>query len=508
MILLKRKFIYNVIFGKINFKLLFDGILVGIFSGALSVLYRYIIFNLEKIRNIIFQSDKVILVIAGFTLMGLIVNYLLKYSPLSGGSGIPQIRAEILGKISMKENRIIPSKFIGGSMAALAGLSLGREGPSIQIGGAGAKLLAKILKRDSAHEKYMISAGASAGLAAAFNAPLAATLFSLEELHKSFSEFILIPCIISSVIANAISFSLMGQETAFSFKVIKNFPVDLIWIVMIIGIFSGLIGVIFNKGLVGFQKLYRKVQVPAYVKLIFIFILAVFIGYNFHTIVGGGHHLVEEMARENYGIKILVILLFAKMLYTFISYGSGVQGGIFLPVLVLGALVGLIFFNISSIFINIDDLYVNFMILGMAGVLTAVVRAPIMSIVLVMEMTGSFSQLLNLTMVSIVAYFVADMCNEEPIYDSLFKGIMERFKNKTSSQSNQYNLNEYIIMDNMDCINLSLRDAQWPAPMNIVSITRDGIEFVPTAEDKLLIGDKILVITNSESTFEVDKYFL
>ena len=124
----------------------------------------------------------------------------------------------------MEEVPTIASKIIGGGLGNLMGFSLGREGPSIQIGGASAKLVGKFLKREPDEIKYLITAGAAAGLAAAFNAPLAGCIFAIEELHKSYSKYVLLPALIASITANFISFVLMGNETAFSFAVAESLP--------------------------------------------------------------------------------------------------------------------------------------------------------------------------------------------------------------------------------------------------------------------------------------------
>lgn len=507
---MKKDFIKKPTNNNMILRMVVDGIVIGIFSGLFSVLYRYIISKTDILRNYIYSFKDIkhiALWVVLFIIMAIIMGLLLKWEPLSGGSGIPQIRAEVLERTSMDENKTLISKFIGGSFANIAGLSLGREGPSIQIGGAVAKKVAKVLKRDNIETKYMITAGASAGLSAAFNAPIAGTLFSLEEIHKSFSHFVMIPCIIASVIANYISFLILGQESAFSFSVETSLPVKYIYLVIILGIVSGLIGVLFNKGLIMSQKLYKKSGLSQTKRLIFAMLVAIFVGYKFSFATGGGHGLVEQVAENLFDVKFLLVVLIIKLVYTWISYGSGAQGGIFLPVLVLGGVTGAIFFKSVNPFMDINEYYINFIILGMAGILTAVVRAPIMSILLVTEMTGSFNHLISLTFVSVVAFFIAETLKNPPIYESLFDGIMKNLNIKSVSDESGYGIYEYIISNLTPCVGKTLEQADFPHHLIIASIERDGIEFVPNSKEKLLSGDKVVVISKSKYHYNIEEYF-
>lgn len=496
---------------KLNLRLVFDGIIIGIVSGSFSVLYRYIITKTNSVREYIFNFrdfPHVFLWLILFIAMAIIMGQLLKWEPLSGGSGIPQIRAEVLQRVSMNERRTLVSKFIGGTFGNIAGLSLGREGPSIQIGGSVAKIVAKILRRDEIETQYMITAGSSAGLAAAFNAPLAGTLFSLEEIHKTFSHYVMVPCIIASIIANYISFLALGESSAFSFKVLQTLPVRYIYMAIVIGIFTGFIGVLFNVSLIGAQKIYKKTGLSVTGKLILVMVIAIIVGYFLHFTTGGGHMLAENVAEDIFPLRTLIFILFIKLIYTCLSYGSGAQGGIFLPVLVLGGVTGAVLYKLLLPYASgIDGYYVNFIILGMAGILTAVVRAPIMSILLVTEMTGSFSHLISLTVVSIVAYFIAETLNNPPIYESLFDGIMKNLNIKTVSDDDSFGIYDYVISDLMPFAGKTLEEIEFPNHLIVASIRRDGIDIIPNSKDRLMPGDNITVIAKARYHFNIDEFF-
>ena len=168
-----------------------EGFLVGLIAGLVVLLYRVLLEFAGKWMNLILQYGRENPVIAGgwfllLAVMACIVGKLVKWEPMISGSGIPQVEGEMMGKLTQRWWRILPAKFLGGFLSLLAGLSLGREGPSIQIGAMAGKAVSKVLDRGKTEEKYLLTCGASAGLAAAFHAPLAGVMFSLEEIHKNF----------------------------------------------------------------------------------------------------------------------------------------------------------------------------------------------------------------------------------------------------------------------------------------------------------------------------------
>lgn len=403
------------------------GILVGALAGIISVFYRYLIHLTDNLRKYVYGLEPLYLLFSVliFIAIGTLAAKLLKWAPFSGGSGIPQIKAELEGQIEMKAERVIVSKLAGGSLLNIVGFSLGREGPSIQTGGMVGKLCAKLFKLKDEDVKMLISAGAAAGLSAAFNAPIAGVMFCVEELHKEVSHRILVPTIAATTVANSVSYLLMGNERSFSFRVDEILPLKYIWVAVIIGIATGIIGMLFNRGILKSQNIWNRAEISMETKMQILVVMGMFMGILFFPVTGGGHGLVENFAKGQYEIKILIAFLILKMMYTVVAYGSGAQGGIFLPVLVLGAIVGSCVYQLLDQ--NIFDVYlINFIILGMVGILSAVVRAPILAIILVLEMTGNFSVMLMLAVVSIVALVTAELLNCPPIYDSLYDRIVSK----------------------------------------------------------------------------------
>lgn len=494
-------------------RVVLDGLLVGFLAGALTVFYRIMLSFFDRLRDTIFHNGQSFLYIGLIVLLffsfSLIVGYLVKWCPLSSGSGIPQIQGELLGTVDMDAEKVIFSKFIGGGLANLSGLSLGREGPSIQIGGAAGKLLSRWLKKDTNEERFMISAGASAGLAAAFNAPISGTIFALEEMHKNFSPLILIPCLIASIVADYLSKNIFGLESSFHFIVLSSpLPLSNYPHIIGLGIFAGLVGALFNYLILRGQDFYKKLPLPPVLRPSVAFLTSIALGFTVYDVLGGGHHLVEKLIETDMSTQFLLLLFVLKLLFTALSYGSSAQGGIFLPVLVLGALSGGLYVSFVGRTSLLDSIYFsNFVILGMAGILTAVVRSPILSIMLVTEMVGSLSHMLAFCLVAIVSYLTAELLGSLPIYESLLERLLSRSTQELDDSIEEKTVTEFTIALNASICGKKLKDIVLPEKVLIVSVKRGATEFIPNGKTSLSGGDRITVLCDKSNLATVKDYF-
>ena len=488
-------------YSKLKRRLVTDGILAGILGGFFSLIYRWALSKTDVIRDVIYrdqQGSHILLWILFSIGAGLIIGQLVKWEPLSAGSGIPQVQGEILGLFDMKPLRILFSKMTGGILSNLTGLSLGREGPSIQIGAAMGKIASKLLKRDATEENYLISAGASAGLAAAFNAPLAGTLFTLEEMHKNFSALLLIPSLIAAVIADFMSKYIFGLSPVFQFQVTQSLPLKFYYLVVLTGVITGVIGVIFIKAITLFQDAYKNAKIDARYWPVIAIIILVALGYYNPDLLGGGHHLMEEISSGGFAIPALISFLIAKLLLTALSYGSKAQGGIFLPVLVMGGITGMLMFQLVQQGGFLDTGFsANFIIYGMAGILTAVVRSPILSIILVTEMTGSFQHLLPISIIAICAYLTAELLKCLPIYEILLERIIGK-SGETQIETKRV-IHTFRLPGMSIMVNKKVRELNLPSKTLIVAIDRSGDEIIPDGNTILRAGDEITVVIYSKN---------
>ena len=409
-----------------RYKLVLEGVLSGAFAGLVAIALRLTISRADALRAqaIALIPGKPGYIAAMFAvLLGLagLVTLLLKWEPLISGSGIPQLEAEMEGHIDQKWWRVLLAKFLGSALALGAGLSLGREGPSIQLGAMAGKGTAEIT-RDREDSRLIMTLGACAGLSAAFNAPFAGVLFALEEVQKRFSADVLVSSMAASIVANLLSVAIVGNAPIFALGALTIMPLKYLWLMPLLGIFLGCAGALYNRCVALSQNLYARVR-NRYARTAIPFLLAGLLALAAPQVLGSGHELVAQTG-AGMAIETLVFLFVAKFLFSMASFGSGVPGGIFLPLLVLGALSGGIFAGGAQM-VGISSAYFpNFVTLGMAGIFAAIVRAPITGIILICEMTGSFSQFLNVSLVSLCAYLVADGLRTQPIYEQLLARML------------------------------------------------------------------------------------
>ena len=240
-----------------------EGLLAGAVSGLIVMLYRIALtFAGQWLNKILEYINGHPLRILGWfavlLLMAVLVGRLVKWEPMISGSGIPQVEGEVLGKLSQNWKRVLPTKFAGGFLCLLGGLSLGREGPSIQLGAMGGQGVSRLLDRGKTEERYLMTCGASAGLAAAFHAPLAGVMFALEEIHKGFSVSLLISVMTASVTADYICSHIMGIDPVFQFELEHVLPQNYYWMLLILGVILGFLGAFYNKVMIKAQELYKK----------------------------------------------------------------------------------------------------------------------------------------------------------------------------------------------------------------------------------------------------------
>ena len=496
-----------------QFKLFWEGIVVGIFSGLVVSLFRFLLLKAETFRISLYAKlvqlpdsyaagwFAVLLMIGG------VLYWLTKHEPMAGGSGIPQVKGVILGLMRMNWFRILWVKLTAGVVGLGAGLSLGREGPSIQLGAVMAQGVSRFLGRTRMEERYLITSGASAGLAAAFNAPLAGVMFSLEELHRNFSAVVLLPAMTAAMTATFVSQLLFGRALTFNFRSIPRFPLDEhVLYAIVIAVIAGICGVVFNAGLLNIHRFYSlPVFKNLYVKITFALLCAGVLGFVLPQVLGGGNRLVDELAMKIFPLRLLFTMLAGKFIFTLISYGTGVPGGFFLPMLVLGALVGSICASFLTMFqLILPSHGANMLIIAMAAFFSASVRAPITGTVLICEMTGSFYHLMILGMASAIAYIVAQLCGSPPIYEAL---LLRSLKNHSTPEPNtvkkERNIIEVPVSSGSQIENKKVGEISWPPHTLLVDVKRGSDQLIPDGSTIIRAGDFLYVLAETENAEEV-----
>ena len=480
-----------------TFKLLMAGCGVGVAAALTAVAYRYALGFAEEARTGMFESVNSPLgaaaVFAVLIILGLITGYITQKEPMIKGSGIPQVKGQLLGYFAPSWLSIMIKKFITGTLCIFAGLSLGREGPSVQLGAMAGQGFAEVTGINGGDRKYLIVCGACAGLAAAFNAPLAGLMFALEEIHKNFSRKAIFPAMAAAMCADAVSKLFFGTDAVLHMVQIEMPPMKYYLLYIVLGAVCGVFGAIYNKTLFVVQKLYKKIPVSDTIRIAIPFAIAGVVGFTFPAIMGGGHGLIDMLAGGTAALSLMIMLLIGKFIFSMISFCSGAPGGIFFPLLVLGALAGSIVGRVSVMTLGIPESYVvNFMLLGMAGLFSGIVRAPLTGIVLVAEMSGSFTQFMGLAMVSCVSWLVAYMLKSRPVYEQMLDNIAPDHVG-TEEEELDTALMEMVIPFGSPVDGVSIKNLGLPANCHIVDIERRGVSLIPNGSTYIKSGDVLKV---------------
>jgi len=345
-----------------------------------------------------------------------------RFSPEAGGSGIPQIKGFILGERSLEWRRLLPTKFLAGVIGIGGGLALGREGPTIQMGGATGLMVSEWfrVKPGEGERKALIAAGAGAGLAAAFNAPLAGVMFVLEELSGNFTPVVLVAAFLASVSADVVGRVLTGEMPVFHLHDMPAPSLSVLPAALLLGVGTGLVGVLFNRCLLKSLDLQARLRWSPWALGGMAGAFVGLAGAIYPGVAGTGGALAEQALTGEIALRWLPAFFLARFFLTMSSYGTGAAGGIFAPLLVLGAIGGLAFGHLAHAVVpSMASQPEVFAVIGMGGLLTAIVRAPLTGIVLMIELTGKYDFMLPLLACCLVAYGVAEALRDIPIYEAL-----------------------------------------------------------------------------------------
>ena len=487
---------------KYIFRLTVQGVMVGIFAGLMVCLYRFLLYGSEHVLrdylNIIHGNVfYIILFFIALAIMGLLVDFLTKWEVDSAGSGIPQVYAEVKGHMEANWAKVLFSKIVSGVLTALGGLSLGPEGPSVQIGGMAGKGVAKLFKGSKTDELRLILVGSAVGITAAFNAPLAGVLFVLEEINHGFDKTLVFIALVSAIVSDFISKVIFGQSTQLTF-IIPNIPLGYYWLLVVLGVLIGLLGYVYNVGMVRSSDFVSSLKIPSWLKFVGVFMVSGVVALTVPEISDGGHFMMSMLDVAMPSLGVLVMLLVLKYLFSMFSFSSGAPGGIFLPILVLGAYIGAAFGSaVVPAFGLEQDLVYKFIVISMAGFFAATVRSPITGVVLIAEMCGSTESLVAMVIVSLIAYVVPTLLGNEPIYESLYDRLLLNKNREFVKKPSKHVLSEYLVPLDCNYINFKIKDIPFPKNAIVVSVIRNGKYVIPTEDFHIKYGDQIHVLTDS-----------
>lgn len=422
----------KIFYDNISFRILSVYVLIGIACGLIIGLFKRAIGLVSDfMKGLIFKAHDNILLSLGviilLVLIGTLIYYLAKRNSNIEGSGIPIIYGMIDNKFEVGSFRTLMEKFVTSTLAIGSGLTLGREGPSVQIGGLIGDIGYKLSKSKEDRANF-IGAAAGAGIAVAFNAPLTGILFTVEEIfHKTDRKSFLASAItiFSSILVSNFFF---GNLPALrSLPLIKDIEPSMIIYIMVLGVLCGLSGVLFNKLVIGSKDIYKKIKINPYIKYLLPFVLTAIVLLFDIELFASGEEFIFLPLGENKSIGGLIALYFVKIGLLSLAFSQSIPGGSLVPLIVLGSILGNI---VASILFNLglidSSSILLFSMLAMCGHFSAIIRAPITAIILVFEMSGGvFNYLLGLFLVSLISYSIAELCKSKPFYSDLY----DRMKN-------------------------------------------------------------------------------
>ncbi len=482
-------------------------LLVGLIAGLVAVAFREALAAADSFR------DGLIAYVHGHGLWafplppilaaagGAVAVYLVRhFAPEAAGSGIPHVKAVLHGLRTMVWHRVLVVKFVGGVAGIGAGLALGREGPTIQMGSAVGQMVGGWFSCTPRERRTLIAAGAGAGLAAAFNAPLAGLVFVLEEVQRDFSPGVFAATLIASGVADITTRLLTGQLPVFHVQTDPIPPLSLLPFALLLGAVAGLLGIAFNRGLLRSLDLFERLrQWPAWMTGGLVGLLVGAVALFAPIAVGGGNRLVESMLGGELSLLALASFFVLRFGLTMLSYGCGAPGGIFAPLLVLGAEIGLAIGAVAGQLLpGVVSRPHLFAVVGMAAYFTAIVRAPLTGIVLMVEMTGNYSLVLPLLVACLTAYGVADFLGDRPVYEALLERDLLRAQKIPDLDGTL--LRDFTIAPGAPFDGKRVRDIGLP-PGAIIVLLRRGVRAnVPTADSQLAAGNQLSVLIAPEAT--------
>ena len=410
-------------------------LLVGAASGLVGAIFRLTLEQGDRLRDAVLawahgRELVGLLLIIGVSAAatGLAAWLVRRHSPEAAGSGIPHVEAVLSGDLPPASFNLIPVKFFGGLLAIGTGLALGREGPSVQMGASLAHLVGVVFRRSWPDSRVLLAAGAGAGLATAFSAPIAGAVFVLEELVRRFDTRITITTLGASAGAIAVARVLLGDAPDFHVAPLPQPGFGTLPIYLALGVVAGCLGIAYNHTLLStLAAADRLRRWPVELRAALIGAAVGLLAWFAPSLVGGGDAITQRMLAGSEALVMVAFVFILRFGLGAVSYAAGTPGGLFAPMLVLGSQSGLLFGALCKYwFPSVAPHPTAFAVVGMAAFFTAVVRAPVTGIVLVAEMTASFTLLLPMLGACFAAMVVPTLLGNAPIYDTLRQRTLQR----------------------------------------------------------------------------------
>lgn len=472
------------------------GAITGILTALIVILYKFVAKHvIELSANFYdFLHSKlflVIIVLIAFYGVALLFSFIYKRHPRVSGGGIPSSIAILRGIVTFKWLKTLLGVFFMSMTSFLIGVPLGNEGPSVLMGTAiGKGNVSLMAKKHPAWSRYAMTGGACAGFAVATGASVSGVLFAVEEAHQRISPMILLVGAISVLFAQIVSEILcpiIGLSTSlFPNMDVANLSVKDAWIPLLIGVIVGLFAVVFLKYYHAINKLFnvKLKKIPRSIKIFSVFTLTLIFGLISFSFISTGHETFSLLLEKDVAIFGLVILLLVRMTLTLFANTNKLTGGVFVPILAMGAILsGIMGKSLAIIFGLPNTYYTAILVLGISACISGMMKMPLTAIVFAIEVFDCVQNVLYVIIAVAVAYVITEIFSAKGINDGIISNII---KSQEERHERKIIDTHVVIKKGSFAENMHVKDIFWPSNFFLLSI-------IPSKSRKVQIdqqGDK------------------
>ncbi len=499
-------------------------ILTGLFAGAVVTLYNIVTgIGEEKSAQLYMLVREnpafVPLLFAGLVAGALVIGTATRLVPMIRGSGVPQTEGAARGILHFKWYVVMCSMFAASVACVFMGLPAGSEGPSLEIGACAGDGVGSAFKRSLMVRRLQIAAGASSGLAAAFNAPVTGLAFAMEEAFRSFSAQVFtcsaVSVLVSLTVRNLMR-AAMGFPVGFTFTTFTFSPMEPVGYLYVAAaaVAAGLLGVAFYHLMLLARRGFSKITfLKGAGRYVIPFMAAGAFGLVSVYAMGGGHDFIQSLGSGSEGVRgifgisvaaTLAIVVLFRFISTILAVGCGMPYGIFVPVLATGAGLGAL---LCAAFCSAGmdaDMADYIIIITMAAYFTTVVRAPVTALVMVFEFTGQFQNLLPALLGVCIGFVIGEAFRTRPAFEKCLDLIVEESKINTGARMRKVTLE---VEGGSYADGRDIRSVLWPAQGVVTEVvSSSGERFVPDGKTVLSAGDKITFECLAASEEDVKAY--
>ena len=478
------------------------GLLCGTLVGVVLFFFKLAAEKLEHYSKIIYGAAQehigyAVLLFAGLILLASAMYLLHRRAPESKGGGIPRSEGILRGLLTFRWLRVLVGTVVGSFISFFCGLPLGSEGPSVLVGTALSHEVGNISKDREAWNRYVMTGGACAGFAVATGSPLTAILFALEEVHKRFTPMLVLIASVSVGTATYMNFLLCElfdiTPTLFAVGAVVDLDIGDTGYVLLLALLVAASVAIFDSAVAAARGLLRRAgkKIPDYAKLLTVFLLTGVIGLFFIDGLYSGRGIILGILDGGRALSYLFLLLLIRFVMMILTSTSGATGGIFVPTLAIGALVGAISGKLLVSVGMREELYGTVVLLAMVAFMGGTMRSPITAALFFIESTAAFTNLFYVALAVFVVYFAAELFNREPFYDAVLDDMVEEQNRGKTRKIVHY---EVVVSEGAFVIGKAVRDILWPHSAIVTSIVRaEGAEksMDNGGEKKMYAGDTI-----------------